>query len=73
VKMLTVREQAALGGRILRWMFWPPHQKAWANTADLVIMAAVFVSISAQIWLGLLAGFFLWFAVGFAGRKTKGD
>jgi len=63
------KDQFRLGWKILRWVFWPENQRAWANAADVVLIVAIVVAIRAQVWLGLLAGFFLWFAVGFAGRK----
>jgi hypothetical protein len=67
--MMPWRDQLRVGLRVLRWMCWPEDQRIWANVADLVIFAALFIAVTAQIWLGLLAGLFLWFAVGFAGRK----
>jgi hypothetical protein len=69
--MMPWRDQLRIGWRALQWVTWPGHRHTWANAAELITTVAMTIAIYAQDWLGLLAGFFLCVAVGYAGRKRS--
>jgi hypothetical protein len=67
--MMPWKDQLRLAGRCLQWLFWPAELKAWANIAKLLIWVTMTLTIYWQLWLPLLATFFLSVPVAFLGRK----
>jgi hypothetical protein len=67
--MLPVREQARMAWNAFRWVYWPKNQPAWLSVLDLILVAVLVAAVAAQLWLVLLACFFLWFAAGAIGRS----
>jgi hypothetical protein len=67
--MMPWKDQLRLIGRGLRWWFWPTNQKTWANVAMWLIWATMTIAIAGQLWLPLLAAFFLSVPVIWLGRK----
>jgi hypothetical protein len=67
--MMPWKDQLRLIGRGLRWMYWPANQKAWSNVARWILSVTMAVAITYQLWLPLLAAFFLSVPVLWLGRK----
>jgi hypothetical protein len=63
------KDQLRLGWRCLRWLFWPAELKTWANIATWVILVTMTLAVSYQLWLPLLAAFFISVPVQRLGRK----
>ena len=67
--MMPWKDQLRLAGRCLRWLFWPPDRKTWANIAMWITMVTVMLAIYYQLWLVVLIAFLTYFPISHLGRK----
>lgn len=67
--MMPWKDQLRLAGRCLRLLFWPADQKTWANIAMWVLMVTMTLAIYWQLWLPVLAAFFLYVPVSRLGKR----